>query len=80
LVYYKPDKTIISALGETQGEIMDKCYGENGFGYDPLFYSLDLNKCLGLASAEEKNTISHRFRALVELKQKLMLDVKDENF
>ena len=74
LVYYKPDKTVISALGETHGEIMDKCYGENGFGYDPLFFSYDLNKCLGIASAQEKNTISHRYRALEILKQKLEMD------
>ena len=74
LVYYKPDKTIISAVGETHGEIMDKCYGENGFGYDPLFYSYDLKQCLGIASAEQKNTISHRFRALEILKQKLEMD------
>ena len=50
---------------------MEDCQGENGFGYDPLFFSLDLNKCLGIATAEEKNTISHRFRAIDALKEKL---------
>ena len=71
MVYYKPDGTIITATGETHGLIMQDCQGEHGFGYDPLFYSLDINKCLGLASAEEKNAISHRFRAIVGIKEKL---------
>lgn len=71
MVYYKKDGTILTATGETCGEIMDKCYGENGFGYDPLFFSYDLNKCLGIATDTEKNTISHRFRAIEGIKKKL---------
>ena len=71
MVFYKPDGQIITATGETHGEIMDHEEGENGFGYDPLFFSYDLNKCLGVASAKEKNTISHRFRAISALKDKL---------
>lgn len=71
MVYYNTDGTIVSSTGETQGEIMDKCYGDNGFGYDPLFFSYDLNKCLGIATDVEKNTISHRFRAIQGLKEKL---------
>ncbi len=71
MVYYRPDGTIVTATGETHGEIMDKCYGENGFGYDPLFFSHDLNKCLGIATDKEKNTISHRFRAVYEINKKI---------
>ena len=71
MVFYKPNGEIITATGETHGKIMDSCQGENGFGYDPLFMSDDLGKCLGLASSEEKNTISHRFRAIKALKEKL---------
>ena len=71
MVFYKPNGQIITATGETHGEIMDKEYGENGFGYDPLFFSYDLKKCLGLASSQEKNTISHRYRAISALKDKL---------
>ena len=71
VVFYKPNGEIITATGETHGQIMYDCQGENGFGYDPLFMSDDLNKCLGIASAEEKNTISHRFRAIQALKEKL---------
>ena len=71
MVFYKPNGEIITATGETHGEIMYEEQGENGFGYDPLFLSYDLNKCLGVASSEEKNTISHRFRAISALKDKL---------
>jgi len=71
MVFYKPNGEIVSAIGETHGTIMQECHGENGFGYDPLFMSDDLNKCLGIATAEEKNTISHRFRAIKALREKL---------
>ncbi len=71
MVFYKPTGEIITASGETHGQIMDGVNGENGFGYDPLFFSEDLKKCLGIASAEEKNTISHRYRAIEALKVKL---------
>ncbi len=71
MVFYKPNGEIITATGETHGQIMETVQGENGFGYDPLFFSDDLQKCLGLASAEEKNKVSHRFRAIKELRVKL---------
>lgn len=71
MVYYQPNGQIITATGETHGEILYAEQGENGFGYDPLFFSSDLQKCLGLASAKEKNSISHRFRAIQALKDKL---------
>ncbi len=71
MVFYRPNGEIITATGETHGVIMHTTEGQNGFGYDPLFFSDDLNKCLGVASAEEKNTISHRFRAISALKEKL---------
>ena len=71
MVFYKPNGEIITATGETHGKILDKCYGENGFGYDPLFFSDDLNISLGLASSEDKNKISHRYRAIKALREKL---------
>lgn len=70
LVYYD-GKNIVTATGETYGKILNFPEGKNGFGYDPIFYSNDLNKSLGVASPEEKNSISHRARALLELKNKL---------
>jgi XTP/dITP diphosphohydrolase len=47
-----------------EGLILDKLYGDGGFGYDPLFQPLGYSCSMGLISAEEKNTISHRFKAL----------------
>ena len=63
MVYYDNGE-IISHSGQTEGEILFSAQGDNGFGYDPLFFSKDLNKSLGIASEEEKNSISHRSRAL----------------
>ena len=71
LVLYYPDGKIISAEGETNGEILFERTGKNGFGYDPIFYSEDLKKSLGEASSKEKNSVSHRSRALKNLKEKL---------
>ena len=61
----------VTATGDTHGRILTREEGENGFGYDCLFYSDDLKKSFGTASAEEKNAVSHRFRALTALKEKL---------
>lgn len=61
----------VTATGDTHGRILTREEGENGFGYDCLFYSDDLCKSFGTASAEEKNAVSHRFRALTALKEKL---------
>ena len=73
MVMLFPDGKEISSLGETKGTITDKPYGENGFGYDPIFISKDLNQCLGLASPEDKNSISHRGRALRKIIEQLNL-------
>ena len=69
LVY--PDGKEIVALGHTYGNILTKETGEGGFGYDCLFESEDLGKSFGLATAEEKNAVSHRFRALQALREKM---------
>ncbi len=61
----------VTATGDTHGRILTREEGENGFGYDCLFYSDDLCKSFGVASAEEKNAVSHRFRALTALKERL---------
>ena len=62
LVY--PDGKELLAEGATYGVILEKEDGEGGFGYDPLFFSNDLQKTFGVATSEEKNAVSHRFRAL----------------
>lgn len=71
MVYYDGVK-FINATKITEGYILEQVIGENGFGYDPIFYSKDLNKPLGLATNEEKDSISHRSRALNELLDKIL--------
>ena len=71
IVLYKTDGTYIEGYGETHGTILYKEEGENGFGYDSLFLSDDLNKSFGVASSEEKNAVSHRYRALINLYGKI---------
>lgn len=71
LVYYTPKGEIVTATGETYGRILFEPEGNNGFGYDPIFFSDDLQKCMGVATDEEKNSVSHRFRALKQLREKL---------
>ena len=65
-----PDGEEIVAEGKTHGKILHEETGTGGFGYDCLFESDDLHKSFGVASAEEKNTVSHRFRALDALRSK----------
>ena len=69
LVY--PDGKCLIAEGRTYGNILYEETGENGFGYDCVFESEDLGKSFGVASAEEKNAVSHRFRALQKLSEML---------
>lgn len=66
-----PDGKIVSSEGSVYGKILDKRQGENGFGYDPVFYSNDLAKSFAVATSEEKNSISHRAIALRELVKQL---------
>ena len=67
MVYYVNEEENYSVLAKTDGEILTKNEGTNGFGYDPIFYSYDLKKSLGIATDQEKNSISHRSRALREI-------------
>jgi XTP/dITP diphosphohydrolase len=50
--------------GTCGGRILEAPAGDGGFGYDPLFFSDELGKSFGEATAEEKDAISHRGRAL----------------
>lgn len=66
-----PNGKVLKAEGETLGKIEYEKKGSGGFGYDPIFFSSDLNKCFGLCSEQEKNSVSHRFRALSKMKELL---------
>lgn len=67
----------LKVVGEVEGYITDKEYGEDGFGYDPIFYTKEFNKTFAELTSEEKNSISHRGRALEQLKnglEKLLME------
>jgi XTP/dITP diphosphohydrolase len=66
-----PDGKTVSARGEARGVILREKKGEDGFGYDPVFYSTDLNKTFAEAEPDEKNKVSHRGRALALFCEKL---------
>ncbi len=53
--------------GTCDGMLLHEPLGENGFGYDPLFWSTELHKGMGEATMEEKNKISHRGKAIRKL-------------
>lgn len=71
IVLYMPNGEYIEADGEVHGHILTEYHGNGGFGYDPLFYSDELRKTFGEATREEKNSVSHRARALEALSKKL---------
>ena len=66
-----PDGETLVARGECRGRILFEKRGPNGFGYDPLFVPDGYEESFGELPAEEKNKISHRARALVELERQL---------
>ena len=66
-----PDGREITAEGRTYGYITKEELGTSGFGYDPVFFSTELGKTFAQASEEEKNSVSHRARALRALEEKL---------
>lgn len=68
---YLPDGHTYFGEGKTHGRILFEETGSGGFGYDSLFFSDDLQKSFGLATEKEKNSVSHRFRALEDLKSKI---------
>ena len=61
----------VTADGSVEGVILRSPQGENGFGYDPLFYYEPLKKSFAQLTPEEKNSVSHRRRALESLCDKL---------
>ena len=64
-----PSGVALTYGGRCVGIITEVPAGENGFGYDPLFYYPPLKKTFAQLSAEEKNRVSHRGKALAELRE-----------
>ena len=69
LVEYFPNGSYIYSQGKTAGYILKEEKGDTSFGYDCIFYSDELLKSFGEATSDEKNSVSHRGRAIAELKR-----------
>lgn len=69
LVY--PDGREVAAEGYMYGRIIDTPRGERGFGYDPIFVPDGEERTVAEMTDEEKNAISHRGRALMELLRRM---------
>ena len=67
IVVYFHDNEYKIFNGKTYGEITTEEIGNKGFGYDCIFFSNDLGKTFGESSDEEKNSVSHRGRAINEM-------------
>ncbi|MBO4570178.1 MAG: RdgB/HAM1 family non-canonical purine NTP pyrophosphatase [Clostridia bacterium] len=74
LTVMKPDGSYNYVEGKSFGKITTSEIGDTSFCYDCLFYSDDLNKTFGEASEEEKNSVSHRGRAIKLLIEKGLLN------
>jgi XTP/dITP diphosphohydrolase len=64
-----PSGVALTYEGRCEGLIADAPAGDNGFGYDPVFYYPPLKRTFAQLSSEEKNRVSHRGKALAELKE-----------
>lgn len=67
-----PDGTELTTRGTIEGIIGYEQKGDNGFGYDPIVYVPELKKTTAELSMEEKNKISHRGKALEEMKKNII--------
>lgn len=66
-----PDGTVLTSEGVMEGEIGYEIAGENGFGYDPIFYLPQYGCTSAEISPEQKNEVSHRGKALRAMKEQL---------
>lgn len=66
-----PDGTVLTSRGTIEGRIAYEPAGTGGFGYDPIVYVPELGETTAELTPEQKNLVSHRGKALREMKQKL---------
>lgn len=78
IALHSPKGSNLIVNGQVDGYITESERGQDGFGYDPIFFVPSMNKTFAEMSAIEKNTISHRGLALQELGKKLPVWLKGE--
>ena len=71
LVVYAPNGAYLSVEGKAEGLILEVLQGDEGFGYDPLFYYPPAKQTFAQMPLDEKNKVSHRRRAIDQLQQSL---------
>lgn len=71
-----PSGPALTYEGSCQGVLLEEPKGESGFGYDPIFFFEELGKTFAECTAEEKNKVSHRGKALAELKAEIHQVIK----
>ncbi|MEN8257527.1 MAG: XTP/dITP diphosphatase [Thermodesulfobacteriota bacterium] len=71
-----PSGPALTYEGRCEGEITTKATGEGGFGYDPVFYYPDFGKTFAEATMAEKNSVSHRGKALAEIAKEMPKVIK----
>ncbi len=71
-----PDGRKIVSRGECPGRILTSYAGSGGFGYDPLFYCTERGKSYAEMTEEEKNSVSHRARAMKGFLDKFISEIK----
>lgn len=71
-----PNKKTLTTRAAIEGIIAHKIAGDNGFGYDPIFFVPEFGITTAQMSIEQKNKISHRGKALRLMKDKLLNEVK----
>lgn len=69
IVAVRPDSEKLVAEGRVDGHILEQPQGQNGFGYDPLFFVDELQTGMAELTADQKNAVSHRGRALRQFMQ-----------
>lgn len=69
---FEPRGTIKVFRGETEGNISFEPRGKNGFGYDPIFIPKNEKRTFAEMSDDEKDSLSHRSKALLKLKEYLI--------
>ena len=76
---YVDDKRELTVKGVVEGIITDKIKGIGGFGYDSIFYVHNKGKTFSEMTIEEKNSVSHRSKAIVDLKSQLATYLTNQN-
>lgn len=72
-----PGGEILTKRATIEGFIGYEITGSNGFGYDPIFWIPEYNNTLAQISLEQKNEISHRGKALMEMREELKKKLKE---